>query len=161
MKRISDYWIPCVMGVLVILLIAFLVLLQSDGKISDTSIEDVSAAATDSLDMSAMQVADSNMIKRLYGLNPSEYEGIVLYYPVTNMDAQELLIVRMKDTSQQDTVAASIESRLTAQKNSFEGYGVEQFELLSNSITEISGNYAFFIVHPDAKTVLANIRKVL
>ena len=100
MKRISDYWIPCVMGVLVILLIAFLVLLQSDGKISDTSIEDVSAAATDSLDMSAMQAADSNMIKRLYGLNPSEYEGIVLYYPVTNMDAQELLIVRMKDTSQ-------------------------------------------------------------
>lgn len=161
MKKTLDYLLSGAMAALVILLVIFLIEIQSTGKISDASIEDVSSAVTASLDMSSMQPADSNMVKRLYGLNPSDYDGLVLYYPVTNMDAQELLIVKLHDTSQQETVAAAVEARVAAQKKSFDGYGVEQFALLEDSITEISGNYVLFIAHPNAKDVLNAFKKAL
>lgn len=33
---------------------------------------------------------------------------------------------------------------------SFEGYGIEQYDLLSNSIVEVQGNYILFVVHENA-----------
>ena len=113
-------------------------------------LKDVTAAVTKTLDTKAMQESDAQMIKRLYGLNPADYEGITLYYPVTNMDAEELLIVQLKDVSQQETVKAAIDARLETQKNSFEGYGVEQYALLEKSVVDVEGNYILFVVNEQA-----------
>ena len=118
--------------------------------ISDAKLKDVTAAVTKTLDTKAMQESDAQMIKRLYGLNPADYEGITLYYPVTNMDAEELLIVQLKDVSQQETVKAAIDARLETQKNSFEGYGVEQYALLEKSVVDVEGNYILFVVNEQA-----------
>ena len=41
-----------------------------------------------------------------------------------------------------------MEARLATQKNTFEGYGVEQFEMLSNNaVVEVRGNYVLFVVN--------------
>ena len=112
---------------------------------SRAAFSDVRSAVLGAADLSVMQEADNQMIKRLYGIDPGEFEGVVLYYPLTNMGAEELFLVKMKDISQQEAVAAGISKRLTAQKNSFEGYGVSQTEMLNNSIVDIHGNYALFI----------------
>ena len=45
-------------------------------------------------------------------------------------------------------VRAAMEKRLQTQKNTFEGYGVEQYDLLSNySVVEVRGNFALFVVN--------------
>ena len=46
-----------------------------------------------------------------------------------------------------------MEARLAAQRSSFDGYGVEQMELLSRCVVEIRGNYVLFVVGADAQTV--------
>jgi hypothetical protein len=85
---------------------------------------------------------------RLYGLDPASFEGCVLYYPTTNMMAEELLIVKLSDLSQQEAVRAAVEARIATQKNTFEGYGVEQFEMLTNNaVVEVRGNYILFVVN--------------
>ena len=66
------------------------------------------------------------------------------------MDAEELLIVQLKDVSQQETVKAAIDARLETQKNSFEGYGVEQYALLEKSVVDVEGNYILFVVNEQA-----------
>ena len=112
--------------------------------------EDVAEAVTQTIDMTNMVEADNQMIKRLYGLDPSAFEGCILYYPTTNMMAEELLIVKLSDMSQQDAVRAAAEARLQTQKNTFEGYGVEQFDMLTNnSVIDIRGNYVLFVVNPN------------
>lgn len=136
--------------VMVLLLIGFIISLQSGDKVSDADINDVAQAVIAQLDMSAMQESPHRNFKKFYGLNATDYEGVVLYSPVTNMDAEELLIVKLKDTSQAEAVETAINKRLETQKNSFEGYGIEQYDLLEKHVLDVRGNYILYVVHTDA-----------
>ena len=134
-------WLAAVLAVL------FLFSVFGGNTASSADAADVTAAVTEVVDMSNMIQAENQMIKRLYGLDPTAFEACSLYYPTTNMGAEEILIVKLADMSQQETVRAAAEKRLATQKTTFEGYGVEQFDLLTNhSILEVRGNYILFIV---------------
>ena len=134
---------------------AFAILLSlgtlfGSNKISDADPAEVEAAVTAQLDMTSMLKADNQMVKRLYGLDPASFESCILYYPNTNMMAEEVLILKLKDTSQQEAVRTAIEARVETQKTTFDGYGVEQYALLTeNCIIDIRGNFVLFVVNAD------------
>ena len=112
---------------------------------------EVAEAVVETIDMENMLEADNQLIKRFYGLDPSSFEACILYYPTTNMMAEEVLIVKLKDMSQQEQVRTAIEQRIETQKTTFEGYGVEQFELLTNNaVVEVRGNFVLFIVNANS-----------
>ena len=138
----------------ILLFAAVLVLAGAKNKVSGAKFDAVLDAVTKDADLSSMTEGDDNTIKRLYGLDPTEYENVALYWPTSNMDAQELLLVQLKDLSQQEAVKKAVESRLAAQKKSFDGYGVQQYALLTeSSVTDVRGNYVLYVVHPDASTI--------
>ena len=64
------------------------------------------------------------------------------------MDADELLVVKMKDEQQASAVEQAILQRQASQKASFEGYGAQQTALLNGYVLEIKGRYAFYAVSP-------------
>ena len=112
---------------------------------------EVAEAVVETIDMENMLEAANQLIKRFYGLDPASFEGCIRYYPTTNMMAEEVLIVKLKDMSQQEQVRTAIEKRIETQKTTFEGYGVEQFELLTNNaVIEVRGNFILFIVNADS-----------
>lgn len=132
----------------VVTAVVFLMISFGGNTVSNADPADVEAAVLEQLDMTNMLKADNQLIKRFYGLDPAAFESCVLYYPTTNMMAEELLIIKLSDVSQQDAVRAAIEQRLETQKTTFEGYGVEQFAMLTeNSVIEIRGNYVLFVVN--------------
>ena len=134
-----------------LLILVLLIVTVGTDTVSTADAADVAAAVAAQIDMSEMLEADNQMIRRLYGLDPSEYESVILYYPNTNMMAEELLVVKLADTSQQDTVRAAAEQRLQTQKNTFEGYGVEQYAMLSdNAVIEVRGNFVLFLVNAES-----------
>ena len=58
-----------------------------------------------------------------------------------------VVILKLADTSQQEAVVAAAEQRLQTQRNTFEGYGVEQFDLLTNHyVLQVQGNFVLFAV---------------
>ena len=119
--------------------------------VSNADPVEVAEAVVETIDMENMLEADNQLIKRFYGLDPASFEGCILYYPTTNMMAEEVLIVKLKDMSQQAQVRAAIEKRIETQKTTFEGYGVEQFELLTNNaVIEVRRNFILFIVNADS-----------
>ena len=133
--------------VCVALTVVLIVSYAMKNKVSNADIKDVAEAVTAQINTENMQQADNQMIKRLYGINPEDYEGCVLYYPNTNMDAEELLIVKLSDVSQQSDLLTAAEKRIDTQKKTFDGYGVEQFALLTdNSVIQASGNYFLLVV---------------
>lgn len=137
----ATRWIAVVAAV-VCLLIQF-----GGNTVSNAAFEAVSAAVVETVDTANMVLAENQMVKRLYGIDPAAYEGCVLYYPATNMMAEEVLLVKMADVSQAAEIQAAMEKRLQTQKNTFEGYGVEQFDLLTNHcVLEVRGNFALFVV---------------
>ncbi|MGM9554277.1 MAG: DUF4358 domain-containing protein [Faecousia sp.] len=121
---------------------------------TNISLEELEAVTAPQLLEGEAQKADERMLRRLYGLNPSDYAEIVLYYPASNMGVEELLLVKLNDTAQAETVEAAIAARLAAQKQSFDGYGVEQTALLNNNaVTEVRGNYILFAVGVNAQAI--------
>ena len=134
----------------------------SSDALSDAEPADVTAAVTAQLDMGEMLPGDNQLITRFYGLDPAEFESCTLYYPTTNMMAEELLIVRLRDVSQQETVRKAAQARIDTQKNTFEGYGVEQFQLLSDhAVIEVRGNYVLFVVSAQAEAARDAFLKAL
>ena len=146
---------PVIKGALLVLLFVFIIALSSRGKISNADFETVSKAVVEaSTDMASMQETDAQMVKRLYGLNPSDYEGLMLYYPTTNMGAEEIFLVKLKDISQSEAVEKAIEARKASQMASFDGYGLTQYAMLENSKIELHGNYILYIVSPNDQPVI-------
>ena len=134
-------------AVLAVAVISLMIQFGGD-TISNADPADVEAAVVAEIDMTNMLQGDNKMIKRFYGLDPAAFEACILYYPTTNMMAEELLIVKLSDVSQQEMVRSAVEARIATQKNTFEGYGVEQFEMLShNAVVEVRGNYVLFVVN--------------
>lgn len=135
---------------MVVVLLVFVIFLQAGNKSSNASLEDVTESVVGTLDLEGMQESNNRMFQKFYGLDPEDYEGVTLYSPASNMDAQELLIIKLKDNSQAEAVTEAINTRLETQMNSFEGYGIEQYAMLEDHVLDVQGNFILYIVHPDA-----------
>lgn len=138
---------------LVLIFVIVLAVQGSGNQRSSTDFQTMREAVLAHADLDLMTEGDNQMIRRLYGLNVDEYEAIMLYYPNTNMGAEEILLVEMSDDSQQETVQAAIENRVSSQLSSFEGYGAEQTAMLENSVQIIRGNYALLAVSENAEEI--------
>lgn len=134
-------------------LCVFLYFMLSANRESRAAFSDVQEAVTSAADLTPMAEGDNQTFKRLYGLSASDYENVLLYYPTTNMGAEELLLIQLKDLSQQQAVKDAIESRLDTQKKSFDGYGVDQYAMLEKAVVEVQGNYILLVVANDPAPV--------
>ncbi len=137
----------------IVLMLVYVVSLFRGEKESSAAFADVETAVMSAADLSTMQKAENRMIKRLYGLSAGDYEGLTLYYPTTNMGAEEIFLVKLADQSQKEAVLAAVNERLAGQKKAFDGYGVGQTELLNASVIDDRGNYILFVVNQDAAAI--------
>ena len=119
--------------------------------------EKVSAAVTSE----KMEPAADRYFKKYYGLNAADYEGILYYAPVTNMDAEELLVVCLKDPAQAESVTEAILKRQADKANTFEGYAPEQYALCEDYLLDTQGNYILFVVDPNAQEIDAAFAEAL
>lgn len=129
--------------------------------VSNTPFDTMAQVVTAAADLSNTAEADNQMIRRLYGLTPSDYDGILLYCPKTNMGAEELFLIRLKSASQEASVLEQVNKRVETQKNSFQGYGVDQTEMLEDSVVESAGNYILFYSGHNPRDVLHAFRNAL
>ena len=134
-------------------LCVFLYFMLSANRESRAAFSDVQEAVISAADLTPMAEGDNQTFKRLYGLSASDYENVLLYYPTTNSGAEELLLIQLKDLSQQQAVKDAIESRLDTQKKSFDGYGVDQYAMLEKAVVEVQGNYIILVVANDPAPV--------
>jgi hypothetical protein len=138
----------------VAVLAVVLIAVHSAGtKMSSTSFDDMKEAVMAAADTTNMLEADSQMIRRLYGIDPDEYDGVLLWYPKTNMKSEELLVVKLRDGGQMKALEQAISARKDTLLQSFRGYGAEQTAMLENSVTDLRGNYAFFCSADDPDRV--------
>ena len=151
MRIWKENWLSFIRYGMLMLLVVFIVALLGADKTSETKIETVEKAVEKEVPLTGMHSVQSQMVKRLYGLNVNDYEGVVLYISDSNMGTEELLIVKLADTSQAEAVESAVQTRIENQENSFEGSGVDQYQLLQEHVLDVEGNYVFFMVHKEAQ----------
>ena len=73
------------------------------------------------------------------------------YEKIANMGAEELLFVRVKDPANAAAVKSLIEQRNASQIQAFEGYGVEQTQMLKEAVIQEYGQDIIYAVGEDNK----------
>lgn len=96
---------------------------------------------------------NTKTLKRFFSLNSSDYEEVILFSPISSMDVEELLIIKIKSSDQIDLIETAIESRVDKQLQSFSGYAPEQCDLLENYIFKVHGNYVFYSVGESSEEI--------
>ena len=141
-------------SILLMLLLAVVILLCLSGtRGSSKTMDEVSAPVISAFDNDRAQLREGRILKKYYDLNPGDYEEVVLYFPVTNMDPQELLLIRLRDPDQAESVVSAIKNRQQTQIGIFEGYAPEQLALCEQGIIDVQGNYILYVVHEDAGSI--------
>ena len=143
--------------VIVLLVYIGFLLSQEGGKdVSVKTIRENILAVTETKGMTKGTTQD---LKKYYGLNAKDYEGVMLYVPNDVMSVNEILVIKLKDKSQAENVEKAIQKRLHTQKNSFEGYGAEQTKLINSAVTDSRGYYVLLAISKDADQIYEAFRK--
>lgn len=104
----------------------------------------------DSNGLKGAETAGVMEIKKIFGLNTSDYEGSIYHKPKSNMDAEELLIIRAASLEQVQSIEDAIDTRLDKQKKVFEGYAPKQYKQLENARVVVKGRFVLYVVSDDA-----------
>lgn len=121
----------------------------------------VEKAVESSLDTEHMKKADVQGLKRFYGLNGVDFEGVLLYTSSGNISAEEVLLLQVKDEAQIKQVRKTIQKRIDNRKSDFEGYAPEQLEYLKQAQISIRGSFVFLAIGPKAAEYKAVFSKSL
>lgn len=149
-QRITINIIKWVLFAAVMVVVIFM-LTKSTGAANPADLKVLQANVTQAADTEKMKEGDNRMLRRLYGIDPELLEGMVLYYPASNMGAEELLFVRVKDPANVTAVKSLIEQRNASQIQAFEGYGVDQTQMLKEADIQEYGQDIIYAVGEDNK----------
>ncbi|MBP3728696.1 MAG: DUF4358 domain-containing protein [Lachnospiraceae bacterium] len=137
-------------GLLTLLLAVFIGLCVGGRVREDVALPDLEAAVLAKIrGAEHMKVSGAMKLKALYDLNANDFSDFILYIPASNMDAQEMLLIRCENEPQTESVAAAMRRRIEDQKEIFESYGMEQMALIRQAAVDVQGLYCFYLCDPD------------
>lgn len=137
-------------AVLILIIVYVAVLMQRTGG-TTKSYETVEKAVVSVIARDDLEEVNELGFKKSYGLAQADYDGVLLYSSASSMQAEEVLLVKVKDADQMSAVAEAVEERVESQLNDFQGYAPDQVELLNNHVLVVRGDYLFFAVSPKAE----------
>jgi hypothetical protein len=95
---------------------------SSKDNIPNPSVSEIGEKIAETVDLSDMKELDDNKLQKLYGINPDkidEYWGLI---PASNINAQEILVIKVKDPADIKQVEEKISERVNEQRESFKDY---------------------------------------
>lgn len=139
-------------------IVFFIFLKKTESKVDFATVK---TAVANSIHSDRMEESTGRFLKKYYGLNPEDYEGVLLFAPVSNMDAEEVLLIKCKNSEQSASLEDVITERQQTKEHTYEGYAPEQYALCQNYILDNQGNYIIFIVSPEAGKIDAAFKESL
>lgn len=158
-NRFSRIEILKYITVALIMLYIILLLVYTSG--STKPFGEVAKGVESVLDTGNLAKQDSQMLKRWYGLNGAEFDGVLFYSSESNLSAEEVLLIKVKNESQIQTVRDAIKKRIESRKNDFDGYAPKQVQLLDEAEIKSRGDYILLAIAPKADEYSAAFAKSL
>ncbi|MBB6732366.1 DUF4358 domain-containing protein [Cohnella zeiphila] len=101
-------------------------------------------------DFSEMQQGDAEKLRKIYHIEAGDVADFILYTAVSNVKADELAVIKVKDSSDTERVVNQIQQRIEAQTVKFQDYRPEQYYLIEKHVLKSKGPFVFFAVSKDA-----------
>ena len=136
--------------VILVFIILYLIMLMVYASGSKRAFSEVEKAVSSVLNSDELTKMDERMLKKNFGLNSADYQGVMYYASPSSVSAAEVLLIQVKNESQTDAVTDSIEKRKAQRMEDFEGYLPEEVKLLEDAQLSVRGKYIFYAVSSDA-----------
>lgn len=133
----------CLLGGYVIL-----IFLNTSG--SSKPFGQVKEAVQKEIDVENLKDVSGQGLKRYYGLNAAEYEGVLMYISKSSMSAEEILLIKAKDDMQVREIEDAITKHMKSRKKDFDGYAPKQAAMLDKAQKSVRGTYIFLAISPEA-----------
>jgi len=118
-----------------------------DDKIAETlSATQVGNRIVQSMNLQDMKEGDQNKLQKWYKIDADSVDDFILYTTTSNVRADELAVIKVKDQSQAASVKEKIEQRIEAQKIKFKDYRPNEYFLVENHVLKTNGPFVFFAV---------------
>ena len=131
-------------------------------KTTDFSPEETVKQIEKKVELPAADPITETLLSDLYNVDPKQVEAYAGLHPVTNVQATEIVILKMKDTSAADAALKAMEQYGNNVEEQWSMYLPEQYELAKNRIVKAKDNVVYFIVaeKPDeVEAVIENAMK--
>ena len=121
--------------------------------------DEINTSILKTADLTNMVQGDVKKLRKLYYINKNEVENFILYAPKTNMDANEVLVLKGKDEESVKILRDKIEARVDKQSDSFASYRPELKEVIDDYELKEKGQYLYLIISEENKKINKAIEK--
>lgn len=111
------------------------------------------------IDTTDMIKLDDKKLERVYGIKADEIEGFFIYVSTSNVKADEIAVIKVKDSNEIENIKSKIADRLVQLGTSFKDYLPEQYSLIEKRTLEVKGNYIFLVVSKNGAEIKKSFDK--
>lgn len=122
-------------------------------EVKEPDMEVLKEKILNTVDLTSMDEGDGQRLRKLYYIGKNEIEDFIFLAPKTNMDANEVLVLKAKSQEGMDELIEKVSGRIEKAEKSFESYRPDQYELIKDRILEVRGRYLILVISKDAKEI--------
>lgn len=119
-----------------------------EGK--ERSAEEVGESIRQAAELPDMKQGDLEKLEKLYHIESGEVEDFILFTASSNVKADELAVLKVKDVSKVDHVKGKIQQRIDEQTVKFKDYRPEEYYLIRKHVLKTKGPFVLFAVSQEA-----------
>lgn len=117
------------------------------------SVKEISGKIEQAIDMSNMKTGDSSKLQKLYKIDSKDLEEFAIYAPTSNIKADELAILKVKDANKLNEIKEKISKRVENQGTSFKDYLPNEYALIEKHVLKVNGNYILLAISKDSEKI--------
>ena len=133
-----------------VLLVFYIIILMATISGSNRAFEEVSAPLIRTLENTDLVEVNGQGFRHVYGINPADLEGVVMFTNTFSLSAEEVLLIQVSHAGQINDVVQAIEESLLARRQNFAGVAPEEVRLIDNAQLTVRGDYIFLAISPRA-----------
>ncbi len=113
------------------------------------SVSEIMTSIKSEIEFPEMAEIDKASLNGYFEIKTEDIEDMAYIIAGGGATADEVLILKMKDSTNINDIKTKVEARKKMQTELFESYSPEEMPKLKSSIVEAKGNYVFFAITND------------
>ena len=97
--------------IVVALIAAFILVVSRQNHYIDTSVDNILTQVSSNFELDGMEQFDASAVKKDFGINVNDYDGVIYYGHETVMNSETLLIIKLKDNEQGNSIIKYIDGQ--------------------------------------------------
>ncbi|PGS78312.1 hypothetical protein COC69_15825 [Bacillus cereus] len=148
-------------GIMIMCIMIASALIGCSSQTKDVSANEIGETIQKGVKMDEVEKGDQKKLQKLYEINAEDIVGFALYTASTNMKADELLILKVKNSKDIETMKKKVEDRINSQSQKFKDYLPNENFLVENHVLKIKGNYILLAISAQSDKIEKKFQEVL